>query len=75
MVLRLSLDVLLVLIKMQSETFHTPDSTYAAEHNLTWDESVHGFDGPVQASYAPYDFPGAGEIDCVATKSQVLTRL
>ena len=60
---------------MQSETFHAPDSTYAAEHNLTWDESVHGFDGPVQASYAPYDFLGAGETSCVPAEHQVLTKL
>ncbi|CAO2658119.1 Nn.00g073790.m01.CDS01 [Neocucurbitaria sp. VM-36] len=43
----------------KSETFHPPDPQYAAEHNMTWDESVHGFDGPVQASYAPYDYAGS----------------
>ncbi|KAF2627624.1 GMC oxidoreductase [Macroventuria anomochaeta] len=43
----------------KSETFSRPDQNYAAEHNITWDDTVHGFDGPVQASYAPYDYPGS----------------
>ncbi|KAF2017824.1 GMC oxidoreductase [Aaosphaeria arxii CBS 175.79] len=43
----------------KSENFNPPDAKYAAERNITWDKSVHGFGGPVQASYAPYDYPGS----------------
>ncbi|KAF2189246.1 GMC oxidoreductase [Zopfia rhizophila CBS 207.26] len=43
----------------KSETFNRPDATYAKERNITWDDSVHGFSGPVRASYAPYDYPGS----------------
>ncbi|KAF1851313.1 GMC oxidoreductase [Cucurbitaria berberidis CBS 394.84] len=43
----------------KSETFNPPNAEYAAQHNITWDESLHGFDGPVQASYAPYDYAGS----------------
>ncbi|KAF2846944.1 GMC oxidoreductase [Plenodomus tracheiphilus IPT5] len=43
----------------KSETFSPPLASYAAERNITWDESVHGFAGPVQASYAPYDYPAS----------------
>lgn len=45
----------------KSEFFNRPDRGYAAEHNITWDDAVHGLDGPVQASYAPYDYPGGGK--------------
>lgn len=45
----------------ESETFTAPDADYAASHNITWDVSVHGFEGPVQASHAPYDYPGSGQ--------------
>jgi hypothetical protein len=44
----------------QSETFNVPDAEVANERNITWDNSVHGFDGPVQASHARYDYPGSG---------------
>ncbi|KAL1794907.1 hypothetical protein ACET3X_006723 [Alternaria dauci] len=43
----------------KSETFTAPDAEYAVRHNITWDAAVHGSDGPVQASYAPYDYPGS----------------
>ncbi|ORY01579.1 choline dehydrogenase-like protein [Clohesyomyces aquaticus] len=43
----------------KSETFNRPDAAYTASHNITWDDSVHGFKGPVQASLAPYDYPGS----------------
>ncbi|KAF1944605.1 choline dehydrogenase-like protein [Clathrospora elynae] len=46
----------------KSETFTPPDANYAAERNITWDESMHGFDGPVQASHAPYDYPGSANM-------------
>ena len=45
----------------KSETFSRPNTHYAEEHNITWDDAFHGFDGPVQASYAPYDYPGSGK--------------
>ncbi|KAF2246817.1 GMC oxidoreductase [Trematosphaeria pertusa] len=43
----------------KSETFNRPDPIYAAEHNITWDDSVHGFQGPVPVTIAPYDYPGS----------------
>ncbi|RYN85077.1 hypothetical protein AA0120_g8996 [Alternaria tenuissima] len=43
----------------KSETFTAPDAEYAARHNITWDVAIHGSDGPVQASHAPYDYPGS----------------
>ncbi|KAH6643036.1 choline dehydrogenase-like protein [Boeremia exigua] len=43
----------------KSETFSRPDLQYAADHNITWEDSAHGFNGPVQTSYAPYDYPGS----------------
>lgn len=43
----------------KSESFSEPDAKYAAKHNITWDASVHGSSGPVQVSYAPYDYPGS----------------
>ncbi|KAH7079975.1 choline dehydrogenase-like protein [Paraphoma chrysanthemicola] len=43
----------------KSETFHPPNAEYAINHNITWDETVRGVDGPVQTSYAPYDYPGS----------------
>ncbi|KAF2662540.1 GMC oxidoreductase [Lophiostoma macrostomum CBS 122681] len=43
----------------KSETFTPPGAAYASEHNITWDTAVHGFSGPVQASHAPYDYPGS----------------
>jgi choline dehydrogenase len=46
----------------ESETFSAPDAVYARSHNITWDSSVHGSGGPVQASHAPYDYPGSGEV-------------
>lgn len=49
-------------MRHQSETFNPPDLAYAAERNITWDISIHGVDGPVQVSYAPYDYPGSGNI-------------
>lgn len=48
-------------VQSQSETFNRPDPIYAAEHNITWDDSVHGFQGPVPVTIAPYDYPGSGK--------------
>lgn len=43
----------------KSETFHSPEAAYAHDRNITYDESVHGFTGPIQSSYPPYDYPGS----------------
>ncbi|KAF2179730.1 GMC oxidoreductase [Zopfia rhizophila CBS 207.26] len=41
----------------KSENFTPPPQDFAAEWNITWDSTVHGFDGPVQSSFPPYQFP------------------
>ncbi|KAF1954478.1 choline dehydrogenase-like protein [Byssothecium circinans] len=43
----------------KSEAFSRPEASYAASHNITWNDAVHGFDGPVETSFAPYDYPGS----------------
>ncbi|CAN9327524.1 unnamed protein product [Alternaria sp. RS040] len=43
----------------KSETFTAPDAEYAASRNITWNLAIHGSGGPVQASHAPYDYPGS----------------
>ena len=45
----------------KSENFSRPKHQYAADYDNTWDDDVHGFNGPVQASYAPYDYPGSSK--------------
>ncbi|OAA66786.1 Glucose-methanol-choline oxidoreductase [Niveomyces insectorum RCEF 264] len=44
----------------KSETFTFPDPHFAAQGNITWNASVHGTSGPVQATYPNYFFPGSG---------------
>lgn len=46
---------------MQSENFTAPDAAFAAAGNISWIESVHGFEGPVQNTYPNYFFPGSGK--------------
>lgn len=41
----------------KSETFTPTSEDYADEWHISWDSDVHGFDGPVQSSYPPYQFP------------------
>ncbi|KIM21072.1 GMC oxidoreductase [Serendipita vermifera MAFF 305830] len=41
----------------KSETFHPPDSVTAEKFGITYDMSVHGTSGPIQASYPPYLYP------------------
>ncbi|CAG8957813.1 hypothetical protein HYFRA_00000152 [Hymenoscyphus fraxineus] len=41
----------------KSENFTTPDPTFAAARNISWEDGFHGSDGPIHASYAPYDYP------------------
>ncbi|KAI1339886.1 hypothetical protein F5Y15DRAFT_72209 [Xylariaceae sp. FL0016] len=43
----------------KSENFGKPDPAFAAANNITWDDSVHGFDGPVAWSYPTYHYPSA----------------
>lgn len=47
--------------KHQSENFTTPDPAFAAARNISWEDDAHGTDGPIHASYAPYDYPSGGE--------------
>ncbi|KAK4180905.1 putative GMC oxidoreductase [Triangularia setosa] len=43
-----------------SENFTVPDPTYAAAANFSFDPSVHGTSGPVQASFPNFHFEGSG---------------
>ncbi|KAL0930316.1 choline dehydrogenase [Colletotrichum truncatum] len=43
----------------KSENFTAPPKDFADAANISWVESAHGHDGPVQASYPNYFFPGA----------------
>ena len=40
----------------KSETFTPADASYA-KYDISWSNAVHGFSGPVRASYPPYQFP------------------
>ncbi|CAK7211812.1 hypothetical protein SEUCBS140593_001291 [Sporothrix eucalyptigena] len=44
----------------KSENFTFPSASFAAQGNITWNASVHGNAGPVQATYPNYFFPGSG---------------
>lgn len=46
----------------KSENFTPPDLNFAAVANISWDNSVHGFAGPVQNTYPNYFFPGSGMV-------------
>ncbi|KAK4202779.1 putative GMC oxidoreductase [Triangularia verruculosa] len=43
-----------------SENFTAPDPAYAAAANFSFDPSVHGTTGPVQASFPSFHFEGSG---------------
>ncbi|KAI8649699.1 GMC-OxRdtase-N domain-containing protein [Fusarium keratoplasticum] len=43
----------------KSENLTLPSGEFAAEANISWVESAHGNQGPVQASYPNYYFPGS----------------
>lgn len=45
----------------QSENFTRPNAAYAAAHNISFLDSVHGFGGPVQLAYSIYDYPGSSK--------------
>ncbi|KAK2669940.1 hypothetical protein RAB80_014077 [Fusarium oxysporum f. sp. vasinfectum] len=42
-----------------SENLTLPSGEFAVEANISWVESAHGNQGPVQASYPNYYFPGS----------------
>ncbi|KAK4222134.1 putative GMC oxidoreductase [Podospora fimiseda] len=44
----------------KSESFTPPDPAYAQAANFSFNPSVHGQDGPVEASYPNFAYPGAG---------------
>jgi choline dehydrogenase len=46
----------------QSEIFSPPNAAYAAAHNISYQDSIHGTSGPIHSSYAEYDYPGGGEL-------------
>lgn len=46
----------------KSENFTPPDPAFAAAANISWINSAHGFDGPVQNTYPNYFFPGSGNM-------------
>ena len=38
---------------LKAETFHTPSAEAVEDGGITYDESVHGTDGPLHSSYSP----------------------
>ncbi|KAI1133777.1 hypothetical protein F5Y10DRAFT_228540 [Nemania abortiva] len=44
---------------LKGENFTKPDSDFAAQANISWDDSVRGTSGPVQYSYPNYFYPGS----------------
>ncbi|EKG16591.1 Glucose-methanol-choline oxidoreductase [Macrophomina phaseolina MS6] len=41
----------------KSEVFSPPNADVAAQYNITYDESAHGTDGRIHASYSPWFWP------------------
>jgi choline dehydrogenase len=41
----------------KSENFTPAPADHAKEFNISWDESVHGYGGPIESSYPQYQFP------------------
>lgn len=41
----------------KSETFTPADPRYAREFDVSWEETDHGYGGPVRASYPVYQYP------------------
>ncbi|KAI0113930.1 hypothetical protein GGR51DRAFT_471387 [Nemania sp. FL0031] len=44
---------------LKGENFTKPDSEFAAQANISWDDSVRGTSGPVKYSYPNYFYPGS----------------
>ncbi|KAH6720855.1 choline dehydrogenase-like protein [Leptodontidium sp. MPI-SDFR-AT-0119] len=58
----------------KSETFARPEAAFAKKNNITWNDSAHGFKGPLQASYAPYDYQSSANFWNAATASAIAPR-
>ncbi|KAJ8133259.1 hypothetical protein O1611_g363 [Lasiodiplodia mahajangana] len=48
-----------ILAGAGAENFTKPDSDFAAQANISWDNSVRGTSGPVKYSYPNYFYPGS----------------
>jgi choline dehydrogenase len=46
---------------MQSENFTPAADSFADAFDISWEDSVHGFSGPVQSSYPVFQFPSIGK--------------
>lgn len=44
----------------QSEIFSPPNADVAAQYDITYDESAHGTEGRIHASYSPWIWPSTG---------------
>ncbi|KAI1348770.1 hypothetical protein F5Y01DRAFT_291150 [Xylaria sp. FL0043] len=44
---------------LKGENFTAPNSDFAAQANISWDDSVRGTSGPVKYSYPNYFYPGS----------------
>jgi hypothetical protein len=42
---------------MQSENFTPAADSFADTFDISWEDSVHGYSGPVQSSYPVFQFP------------------
>ncbi|KAL2060753.1 hypothetical protein VTL71DRAFT_9395 [Oculimacula yallundae] len=58
----------------KSETFGRPEASFAKQYNISYDDSAHGFKGPVQASYSPYDYPSSANFWNAATAEGITPR-
>jgi choline dehydrogenase-like flavoprotein len=38
----------------KAENFHPPPKEIAEKYDITYDPAAHGFDGPIHASYPPF---------------------
>lgn len=45
----------------KSENFTAPAEDFAKARNVSWQDSIHGHDGPLQVSYPNYAYPGTGK--------------
>ncbi|CZS97710.1 related to alcohol oxidase [Rhynchosporium agropyri] len=58
----------------KSETFGKPEASFAKQYNISWDDSAHGFQGPVQTTYSPYDYPSSANFWNAATAEGIAPR-
>ncbi|KAI9051847.1 hypothetical protein LZ554_004108 [Drepanopeziza brunnea f. sp. 'monogermtubi'] len=59
----------------KSEAFGRPEQSFAKSRNITWIDSVHGFDGPIQASYSPYDYESSANFWNAAASIGITPRM